>query len=134
MYDSWKAMKSQDLMETEKSKAGMYNYLRLETTIENLQEFSDLTVFNKGYIPESFSGSENPEDIVWLHVDLNAATPTRDSLEFFYNKLLPGGIILFDDYASHDHFETKRVVDNFFQHKNVNLLQLPTGQAIVFNL
>ena len=134
MYDSWEAMKSQDLLESERSKAGMYSYLRLETTIQNLQEFSDLTVFNKGYIPDSFSDSDNPEDIVWLHVDLNAATPTRDSLDFFYHKLLPGGIILFDDYASHDHVETKRVVDNFFQHKNVNVLQLPTGQAIVFNL
>lgn len=134
MYDAWEAMKGDDLFENEKSKSGMYSYLELETTIQNLEEFSELTVFNKGYIPDSFSNSNNPEEIVWMHIDLNAAAPTRDSLEHFYNKMVPNGIFLFDDYGSHDHQETKRVVDIFFKHKKVNLLQLPTGQALVFKL
>lgn len=134
MYDAWEAMKSDDLMENEKSKTGMYGYLELETTVTNLKDFSKLTVFNKGYIPDSFSVSKNPEEIIWLHIDLNAAAPTRDSLDFFYDKMLPGGIVLFDDYGSHDHVETKKVVDIFFQSKNANLFQLPTGQALVFKL
>jgi len=134
MYDAWEAMRDDHLMESEKTKSGMYSYLDLGTTVENLREFSVETVFNKGYIPDSFLTSENPDDLVWLHVDLNAAAPTRDSLDYFFKKLLPGGIILFDDYGSHDHIETKRVVDQFFNQKNVNLLQLPTGQALVFKL
>jgi O-methyltransferase len=134
LYDAWEAMKDDDLMENEKSKTGMYSYLNLETTIQNLKEFSSLTVFNKGYIPDSFSVSNNPDEISWLHIDLNAAAPTRDSLIQFYGKISSGGIILFDDYGSHDHVETKRVVDKFFKEKNVNLLQLPTGQALVFKL
>ena len=134
MYDAWEAMKGDDLMEIEKSKSGMYSYLELETTVTNLKDFSKFTVFNKGYIPDSFSVSQNPKEIIWLHIDLNAAAPTRDSLDYFYEKMLPGGIVLFDDYGSHDHVETKRVVDVFFQSKNVNLLQLPTGQALVFKI
>jgi O-methyltransferase len=134
MYDAWEAMKSDDLLESEKSKTGMYSYLEIGTTVKNLIGFSKLTVFNKGYIPDSFSVSENPEEIVWLHIDLNAAAPTRDSLDYFYDKIQPGGIVLFDDYGSHDHVETKRVVDLFFQSKNANLFQLPTGQALVFKL
>ena len=134
LYDAWDAMKDDDLMENEKSKSGMYSYLNLEATIKNLTEFSSVTVFNKGYIPDLFSVSNNPKEISWLHVDLNAAAPTRDSLHEFYGKISPGGIILFDDYGSHDHVETKRVVDKFFKEKNVNLFQLPTGQALVFKL
>jgi hypothetical protein len=121
-------------MPNEKSKLGMYSYLNLEATIQNLADFSSYTVFNKGYIPDSFSTSNNPDEISWLHIDLNAAAPTRDSLAQFYGKMLPGGIILFDDYGSHDHVETKRVVDTFFKGESVNLLQLPTGQALVFKL
>lgn len=134
MYDAWEAMKGDDLLEAEKSKLGMYGYLELATTIDNLEEFSAVTVFNKGYIPDLFTKSDNPEEVVWLHIDLNAAAPTRDSLEFFYSKIMPGGIILFDDYGSHDHRETKKIVDSFFRIKQVNLLQLPTGQALVFKL
>ena len=45
MYDAWEAMKSDDLLENEKSKSGMYSYLELETTVENLKDFSKLTIF-----------------------------------------------------------------------------------------
>lgn len=134
MYDAWEAMKGDHLFASEKSKDGMYGYLELDTTLDNLKDFSRNTVFNKGYIPDSFGDSINPLDLTWLHIDLNAAAPSRASLEFFYEKLLPGGIILFDDYASHDHVETKRVVDTFFHLKNVNLIQLPTGQSMVFKI
>ena len=134
MYDAWEAMKGDDLLEIERPKSGMYGYLELEATVQNLIEFSKNVVFNKGYIPDSFRTSINPLKIVWLHIDLNAAAPSRASLEFFFERMLPGGIFLFDDYASHDHVETKRVVDTFFHLKNVNLLQLPTGQAIVFKI
>ena len=134
MYDAWTAMKGDDLFESEKSKAGMYSYLNLNTTLSNLEYFEKQTIFNKGYIPDSFSSSNNPAEISWIHIDLNAAAPTRSSLEFFYSSMLKGGIFLFDDYASHDHIETKRVVDEFFHLKNVNLLQLPTGQCMVFKI
>lgn len=134
MYDAWEAMVEDDLLETEKSKAGMYSYLDLEVTIQNLKAFSDVTVFNKGYIPDSFSFSTNPNEIIWLHIDLNASAPTHSSLEFFYDRMLSGGIFLFDDYGSHDHLETKKVADSFFRDKKVNLMQLPTGQALVFKL
>ena len=134
MYDAWEAMKGDDLLENEKSKSGMYNYLDLKTTTQNLNEFAAVAVFNKGYIPDSFVTSLNPADIVWLHIDLNAAAPTSATLEYFYEKVLPGGMILFDDYAFHDHMETKKVVDSFFLQRKINLLQLPTGQAIVFKI
>ena len=134
MYDSWKAMKDEDLLSNEKSKAGMYSYLDLKVTIQNLKDFSNVSVFREGYIPDSFDSSENPDEIVWLHIDLNAALPTHETLAFFFNRMASGGIFLFDDYGSHDHKETKRVVDDFFQKKNVSLLQMPTGQALVFKL
>lgn len=134
MYDAWESMKKDDLLENEKSKAGMYHYLNLGATIRNLKVFSNFTTFNKGYITNSFSEFDNPCDITWLHIDLNAALPTKDSLEYFYERMLPGGIVLFDDYGFHDHGETKKVIDSYFRLRNVSLLQLPTGQAIVIKI
>jgi hypothetical protein len=56
------------------------------------------------------------------------------SLKLFYLKLVNARPLVFDDYGFYDHSETKRVVDDFFQSKNANLLQLPTGQALVFKI
>jgi len=134
LYDAWEAMKGDHLYEGEKSKEGMYGYLDISTTKRNLGDFSNNTFYKKGYIPDTLNTSPSPELIDWLHIDLNSASPTLSSLEYFFPIMKRGGVFLLDDYASHDHEDTKRVVDSFFFNKNVNLLQLPTGQAIVFKL
>lgn len=134
LYDAWDGMKSEYLLESEKVSSGCYSYLNVENTKNNLSKFSGKTVFNKGFIPDSFQKSNNPTDLVWLHIDLNAAMPTKSALEYFYERIHPGGIVLFDDYAWHGQFDTKLVVDEFFSGKSGILLPLPTGQAIYFKL
>ena len=91
-----------------------------------------MTVFNPGILPDSLKGSENPTDSVWIHIDLNASQPTLDVLQYFYEGLKPGGVIIFDDYAWNNHRDTKTTVDDFFASTNGSNLSLPTGQAIYF--
>ena len=134
LYDSWDAMKPEYLLDSEKSFTGNYSYLSVENTQKNLIEFKESILFNKGYIPDSFKNSINPSEVVWLHIDLNAALPTLHSLEYFFEKLCTGGVILFDDYAWHEQLDTKKVVDKFFSEKSGVLLPLPTGQAIYFKI
>ena len=55
-----------------------------------------------------------------------------ETLKFFYDKIENGGIILFDDYAYEGYEDTRIVVDDFLNNKNVQFFQLPTGQAIFF--
>ena len=132
LYDSWSEMRAKDLVKSrEKFNIGNYSYLKLENTINNLRDFKNKIVFNKGYIPEVFKKSKNPKKISWLHIDLNASLPTKKALEFFYNKLEKKGVILFDDYAWGGYEDTRICVDNFFKNKKVIFQHLPTGQAIV---
>ena len=132
LYDTWKGMKSEYLLESEKWHVGSYSYLTIENTRSNLAAFKGETVFIKGYIPESFEASDNPTEIAWLHIDLNSSLPTTDALQFFFEKMPPGGVILFDDYAWDGYYDTKLAVDEFFSGKPGALLPLPTGQAIYF--
>ena len=131
LYDSWAITKEEYLSINEKKKAGAYSYLNIESTAKNLNEKLNNVIFNQGYIPNIFPEGDNPSNLIWLHIDLNSALATLESLEFFFDKIVPHGIVLFDDYANFDHLETKKVVDNFFATKNVELIQLPTGQAFV---
>ena len=124
------------LLESEKEKgiSGGYSYLDVDITKSNLKEFEDITVFNKGFVPDSLEHSRNPDDVVWMHIDLNSAKPTLAVLEYFYNKILPGGVILFDDYGSSYYEETKKIVDIFFETKKGAIFPLPTSQTVYFKL
>lgn len=133
LYDSWDAMKKDTLLDSEMSSAGAYSNLSVETTKKNLSEFKNNTIFHQGYIPESFNKlPDSPNSIVYLSIDLNAANATVSTLEFFFDKLVRGGVILFDDYGSMGHPDTKKMTDDFFSDKPGIFMRIPTGQAIYF--
>lgn len=134
LYDAWEGMRGDSLIGSEKSALGEYSYLKVGKTQENLIEFESNTVFNKGHIPDSFEKSVNPDNLVWLHIDLNSSIATKYALEYFFEKISKGGVVLFDDYAWHGFSDTKKVVDEFFVDKPGMLLPLPTGQSVFFKL
>ncbi len=61
--------------------------------------------------------------IALLHVDVDVYLPTKASLECLYDHVVPGGLVVFDDYGT-VHGETK-AVDEFFYGRNINLQKLP---------
>jgi len=133
LYDSWSSMKKEHLLESESLSVGNYGLLSLETTKNNLSAFNEFLVYHPGYIPESLSMSlQSPDSIVYLHVDLNSAKPTENTLEFFYPRLISGGVILFDDYGWVGYDDTRITVNNFFNNKPGIIFPLPTGQAIYY--
>ena len=130
LYDAWEGMVDKYLLGSEKKHLGDYAYLSLETTKKNLDGLN--TVYVKGFIPDTFKLQKSPNDVVWLHIDLNASLPTADTLKEFFDRMPAGGVILFDDYGGQAYRDTKRAVDAFFIGKPGILLPLPTGQAIFF--
>jgi O-methyltransferase len=132
LYDAWAGMVSEDLLDSEKKYVGEYSYLDVANTRRNLIAFQNDTSFIKGRVPDSFKTSDSPTEIVWMHIDLNSSLATTGALQFYYDRIVPGGIVLLDDYAWHGYDTTKLVADEFFQRKNGILFPLPTGQAIFF--
>ena len=132
LYDAWDAMKLEHLTTKESGATGHYSYLSIEQTKTNLKEYREHCEFVKGYIPEVFSENPGPRDLSWLHIDLNSSMPTQKTLEQFVPKLLPGGVVLFDDYGHGGFSETKEIADKFFSNDDGLLMPLPTGQAIFF--
>lgn len=132
LYDSWGAMKDEYLTSKEKFAVGDYGYLSIEQTKKNLEKFEKRCSFIKGYIPEIFKESPGPNEISWIHIDLNSSMPTSKTLEQFLPRLLPGGVVLFDDYGWHKNEETKEVADKICSKFEGLLMPYPTGQAIFF--
>jgi len=135
LYDAWEGMKKELLLDSEKASEGSYSYLNLENTKNNLSYLvNENLVFNKGYIPEVFDIAENPESLVWMHIDLNSAIPTICSLNKFWDALEVGGLVLLDDFAYPGYEDTQSEVEKWACDKKCNLFHLPTGQAIIYKL
>ena len=87
----------------------------------------DLVVFHEGWIPDRF-GDVAETRFCFVHLDVDLFQPTRDSLGFFYPRMVDGGLIVCDDYG----FETcpgaRRAVDEFFADRPEPIgVHLPTG-------
>lgn len=133
LYDAWEGMRDDLLEAGEKSSAGSYAYLDIENTRHNLNQAAQRNfVFIKGYVPESFSHGPNPETLAWLHIDLNSAIPTIAGLDFFWERILPGGVVLLDDFAWPGYEDTQAAVEQWASEQQQQILHLPTGQAVIF--
>ncbi|MDR6671379.1 TylF/MycF/NovP-related O-methyltransferase [Rhizobium sp. 1399] len=95
---------------------------------DNLKEFGEIR-FNKGWIPDAFP-KENDTKYKFVHVDVDLYEPTLKSLEYFFPRMVPGGIIICDDYGSLRWPGAKKAVEEFCKGK-CNFVVLSTGQALI---
>jgi O-methyltransferase len=100
-----------------------------ETLRRNLAEFDQIRIM-KGWIPERF-GEVTDRRFRIVHIDVDLYQPTRDSLEFFYPRLVPGGFIVMDDYGLLTCPGAKLAADEYAKTQGVKILHLPTGQGII---
>ncbi len=84
----------------------------------------------KGVIP-SVLDSLPIQNIHFLHIDLNSAQAEFLALQFLYKILVPGAIILFDDYGGPGGNAQASVHEEFAASNGRKLLAMPTGQAIL---
>lgn len=96
---------------------------------QTLARFNNYRVY-QGWIPEHFQKVSHLE-FSFVHIDVDLYRPTYDSLAFFYVRVQPGGIILFDDYGFKTCPGAKQAVDEFFTDRTEPIIMLPTGQAFV---
>jgi hypothetical protein len=69
--------------------------------------------------------------LAFVHLDLNASAPTRLALDYAYRRVVPGGIIAFDDYGDSKYRDQRAMIDEFFADKPEEPIALPTAQAFV---
>lgn len=100
-----------------------------ETVRERFAEYPQVQVV-KGFLPESL-GVECPESIGFLHIDLNSPRAEVAVLERLFDRVVPGGVVVFDDYGWKAFGRQREAEDAFMQHRGYQILELPTGQGMV---
>jgi O-methyltransferase len=85
----------------------------------------------RGWIPERFAEVDDRR-FCFVSVDVDLCEPTRDSIEFFYPRMVPGGVMVFDDYGSEIQSPgAAKAIDGFMAERPEPLIKAPTAQAFL---
>lgn len=96
-----------------------------EVAERTLARFDDKT-FLVGWIPSRFD-EVSDRRFSFVHLDVDLHDPTRDGIEFFYDRLNDGGVLLCDDYGSEFCPGTTRACDEFLADKPEKMIALSPG-------
>jgi hypothetical protein len=96
---------------------------------DTLSGFDNYVIY-KGWIPDRFADIADLS-FSFAHIDVDLYQPTLASLEFLYPRMVPGGLILFDDHGFKTCPGAKLAADQYFLSRPEELVLLPTGQAFV---
>ena len=91
----------------------------------NLSPF-DRVHLHKGWIPELFEDVSDRR-FAFVHIDVDLHQPTADSIEFFYPRVVNGGILVCDDYGHTSCPGATRAMDDYLVDTNEKMLSLPAG-------
>ena len=85
----------------------------------------------KGIVPDTLPLVDS-QKIAFLHVDMNCVQPEYDALNYFWDKMTKGGIIILDDYGYGNATNDQREIHKkFAREKGVEILSMPTCQGII---
>jgi O-methyltransferase len=83
--------------------------------------------FHPGLFPASAAGLEHLS-FSFVHLDLDLADPTRAALEFFHPRLMPGGILIGDDYSDP---AVRECFQDYFRSRPDTMIELPWSQVLI---
>jgi predicted O-methyltransferase YrrM len=84
----------------------------------------------KGRVPDSFAQA-CPEKIAFLHIDMNSAETEIAALEHLFDRVVPGGVIVLDDYGYRCYRAQHDAENEFAKARGYPIVELPTGQGLL---
>lgn len=131
LFDTFLGMPPTD-PEKDLHRAGDFSDTSLDAVKDYLSEFDNVK-FYPGRFPDTAAGLRDNR-FAMTHIDVDIYQSVNDCMEFFYPRLAPGGIMVFDDYGFVTCPGAKQAVDEFFAEKPEWPCYLPTGQCVVIKL
>lgn len=98
----------------------------LETVREGLADFPGIE-YHPGWIPLSFKGQPK-RGYRFVHVDVDHFDPTLDCLEYFYPQLVPGGVLVSDDFGWPG---ARKAIEEFCAERDIEYRVTQWQQAVI---
>jgi O-methyltransferase len=132
LLDTYCGLSADSLSDSEirSGVADAYEYSECyEDVLQTFSPFSNAVIV-RGRVPDTLSEVKSKR-IAFLSIDMNCVEPEIAAANYFWECLLPGAIMLLDDYGHPRHYEQKLAFDQFARDKGVKILSLPTQQAVI---
>lgn len=85
----------------------------------------------KGWIPDRFN-EVGSKKFQFVHINVDLYEPTKNSLDFFYPRLIENGVIVCNDYGSSKFPGAKKAVDEFLEENNYKMFyEVPMGSCFI---
>jgi O-methyltransferase len=111
-------------------RQGDFSDTSLEAVRDFLKDCSNVR-FYQGFFPKTASGLQD-ERFCFVNIDVDIYSSTKDCLEFFYPRMLPGGVMAFDDYKWRDCAGVKMAIDEFLAGKPEKVVEVEESQCVIF--
>lgn len=135
LFDTFEGLDERYLTDTERANAQKLEHFKqfyvdcYDFVKENFSQYPRIEII-RGSVPDTLT-KINIDKISFLSIDMNCAPPEIAAINHFWEKLVPGAMILLDDYGFVSYEEQKIAFNAFAKEKNIEILALPTGQGLI---
>lgn len=109
-------------------RAGGYDEC-YDAVVATFRPFPFVTII-RGAVPDTLPAVVS-ERIAFASIDMNCVPPEIAAAEWIWPRLVPGAIVVLDDYNFVAHEPQRRAFDRFAQERGVSVLPMPTGQGLL---
>lgn len=129
LFDTYCGLVEEQVASTDRAAHRNYYDDTYEFVKDTFKDYDNVIVV-KGVVPDTLSTVEISQ-VAYLSIDMNCAQPERAALEYFWSKIVPGGLVILDDYGFSGHESQKDTADEFASKVGAKILSLPTGQGLL---
>ena len=133
LFDSFEGLPRENKSHDNVYGKGDFAIDSVKSVKELLRDFRDFTDIRQGWIPDTFQGLRD-RSYAFAHIDVDLYQSTLDCCRYLYPRLVPSGVLLFDDYGFPAGRGEKDAVDEFFADKPETPITLLSGQSVVIKL
>ena len=137
LFDSFQSFSEADLQKERTFKDQVFLDSKFNTSSNDLfkssvnivmgkMTYPKRCIIKKGYIPETFDGIT--DEFCFVNLDMDLYQPMLAAMDFFYPKMISGGVILLHDFFNETLPGVKRAVDAF-EIAHGQVAKIPIGDS-----
>ena len=137
LFDTWAGIPAEQVSEDER-RLGVLEMNRkyqdgdrlYADIVKKFSRWPNATVV-RGKVPDTLKAMEASGRVAYASIDLNVASAEMAAADFLWPRIVPGGLMLLDDYGWAAHVMQKKAWDEWAARQGVMILALPTGQGLL---